>query len=85
MSLSSSPSPLSITTTIITIKITIIIIITITTITIIVIITITHHRATMEEADVLYGVTMQEKGVTTVLAMDLEEAEKTIQNRSAGF
>ena len=48
-------------------------------------ITITHHRATMEEADVLYGVTMQEKGVTTVLAMDLEEAEKTIQNRSAGF
>ena len=48
-------------------------------------ITITHHRATMEEADVLYGVTMQEKGVTTVLAMDLEEAEKTIQNHSAGF
>ena len=41
-------------------------------------ITITHHRATMEEADVLYGVTMQEKGVTTVLAMDLEEAEKTL-------
>ena len=41
-------------------------------------ITITHHRATMEEADVLYGVTMQEKGVTTVLSIDLEEAEKTI-------
>ena len=41
-------------------------------------IVITHHRATMEEADVLYGVTMQEKGVTTVLSVDLEEAEKTI-------
>ena len=42
-------------------------------------IVITHHRATMEEADVLYGVTMQEKGVTTVLSVDLEEAEKTIK------
>lgn len=41
-------------------------------------IVITHHRATMEEADVLYGVTMQEKGVTTVLSVDLEEAERTI-------
>ena len=38
-------------------------------------ITITHHRATMEEADVLYGVTMQERGVTTVVSVDLEEAE----------
>ena len=41
-------------------------------------IVITHHRATMEEADVLYGITMQEKGVTSVLSVDLEEAEKTI-------
>ncbi|MGN1002228.1 MAG: chromosome segregation protein SMC [Oscillospiraceae bacterium] len=41
-------------------------------------IVITHHRATMEEADVLYGVTMQEKGVTTVLSVDLEEAERSI-------
>ncbi|MBR5261578.1 MAG: chromosome segregation protein SMC, partial [Oscillospiraceae bacterium] len=39
---------------------------------------ITHRRGTMEEADILYGVTMQEKGVTTVLSVDLEEAEKTI-------
>ena len=44
-------------------------------------ITITHHRATMEEADVLYGVTMQEKGVTTVLAIDLEEAEALTSNK----
>ena len=42
-------------------------------------IAITHHRATMEEADVLYGVTMQEKGVTTVISVDLDEAERTIQ------
>ena len=41
-------------------------------------ITITHHRATMEEADVLYGVTMQEKGVTTVLSIDLDEAERSV-------
>lgn len=42
-------------------------------------IVITHRRGTMEEADVLYGVTMQEKGVSTVLSLDLEEAEKTIE------
>ena len=41
---------------------------------------ITHRRGTMEEADMLYGVTMQEKGVTQVLSVDLEEAEKTIAN-----
>ena len=41
-------------------------------------IVITHHRGTMEEADVLYGVTMQEKGVSTVLNIDLDEAERSI-------
>ena len=40
---------------------------------------ITHRRGTMEEADVLFGVTMQEKGVSTVLSLDLEEARKTIE------
>jgi len=39
---------------------------------------ITHRRGTMEEADVLYGVTMQEQGVSKVLNIDLEEAERTI-------
>lgn len=39
---------------------------------------ITHRRSTMEEADVLYGVTMQEQGVSQVLNVDLSEAEKTI-------
>lgn len=42
-------------------------------------IAITHRRGTMEEADMLYGVTMQEKGVSRVLAVDLEEAEKSVQ------
>ena len=39
---------------------------------------ITHRRGTMEEADMLYGVTMQEKGVSKVLELDLEEAQKNI-------
>ena len=39
---------------------------------------ITHRRGTMEEADMLYGVTMQEKGVSTVIELDLEAARKTI-------
>ena len=30
---------------------------------------ITHRRGTMEEADMLYGVTMQEKGVSTVIEL----------------
>ena len=41
-------------------------------------IVITHRRGTMEDADMLYGVTMQEKGVSQILSVDLEEAERTI-------
>lgn len=40
---------------------------------------ISHRRGTMEEADVLYGVTMQEKGVSGVISLDLNEAEKMIK------
>lgn len=40
---------------------------------------ITHRRGTMEEADMLYGVTMQEKGVSTVIELDLESAQRTIE------
>ncbi len=40
---------------------------------------ITHRRGTMEEADMLYGVTMQEKGVSTVIELDLESAQKTAE------
>ena len=39
-------------------------------------IVITHRRATMEESDILYGVTMQELGVSSILRIDLDEAEK---------
>ena len=42
-------------------------------------IVITHRRGTMEEANHLYGVTMQEKGVSQVIALDLAEAQKTIE------
>ena len=38
-------------------------------------IAITHRRGTMEEADVLYGVTMQEKGVSKILRLPIGEVE----------
>lgn len=37
---------------------------------------VTHRRGTMEAADLLYGVTMQEKGVSKLLALKLDEAIK---------
>lgn len=37
-------------------------------------IVITHRRGTMEEADILYGVTMQERGVSRMLAINLNDA-----------
>ncbi len=43
-------------------------------------IVITHRRGTMEQADVLFGVTMQEKGVSRVIELDLAEAQKTAEN-----
>ncbi len=39
---------------------------------------ITHRRGTMEAADMLYGVTMQEQGVSRMLMLNLAEAEKKI-------
>ena len=41
-------------------------------------IVITHRRGTMEEADMLYGVTMQEQGVSRLLMLNLAEAEKQL-------
>ena len=38
-------------------------------------IAITHRRGTMEEADVLYGVTMQEDGVSKILELNVSEME----------
>lgn len=39
---------------------------------------ITHRRGTMEEADVLYGVTMQQEGVSKLLELRVSEAEQQI-------
>lgn len=39
---------------------------------------ITHRRGTMEEADVLYGVTMQEKGVSKLLELKTAEMASSI-------
>ena len=38
-------------------------------------IVITHRRGTMTSADRLYGITMQEKGVSTLVSVNLLEAE----------
>ena len=37
---------------------------------------ITHHPLTMARMDRLYGVTMQEKGVSQLVSVDLNVAEK---------
>ncbi|MBQ8532238.1 MAG: chromosome segregation protein SMC, partial [Clostridia bacterium] len=39
---------------------------------------VTHRRGTMEAADMLYGVTMQEKGVTKLLELNVAELEKQL-------
>ena len=41
-------------------------------------VTITHRRGTMEEADVLYGVTMQDQGVSKLLELDISEIEEKL-------
>ena len=40
---------------------------------------ITHRRGTMEEADVLYGVTMQEDGISKVLQLNVSEIESKME------
>ena len=42
-------------------------------------IVITHRRGTMEEADVLYGVTMQEKGVSRILTINMNDVAKELK------
>jgi chromosome segregation protein len=41
-------------------------------------IVITHRKGTMEEADVLYGVTMQESGVSKLVSVKLEESRELV-------
>lgn len=39
---------------------------------------ITHKRNTMEQADYLYGVTMQRNGISNIISLDIEEAEREL-------
>ena len=41
-------------------------------------IVITHRRGTMEASDVLYGVTMQEQGISKLLRLDLNQMEQQL-------
>ena len=42
---------------------------------------ITHRRGSMEGSDILYGVTMQEQGVTKLLALHINEIEEQIKEK----
>ena len=39
-------------------------------------IVVTHRRGTMEAANILYGVTMQEKGVSKLLTLNIDEVQE---------
>jgi chromosome segregation protein len=41
-------------------------------------IVVTHRKGTMEEADVLYGITMQESGVSNIVSVKLEESKELV-------
>ena len=43
---------------------------------------ITHRRGAMEAADVLYGITMQERGVSKLLKIDVNDVERQINLRA---
>lgn len=43
---------------------------------------ITHRRGTMEEADVLYGVTMQDKGISKLLSLKVSEVSQKLNLKS---
>jgi len=44
---------------------------------------ITHSKRTMQQADVIYGVTMQEPGVSKIVSVDLGAGNRSKENRSA--
>ncbi|MFH1366852.1 MAG: AAA family ATPase [Patescibacteria group bacterium] len=44
-------------------------------------IVITHNRATMEKANILYGITMGDDGVSKLLSIKMEEAEEVINKQ----
>jgi chromosome segregation protein len=41
---------------------------------------VTHRKGTMEEADVLYGVTMQESGISNIVSVKLEESKELVKS-----
>ena len=43
-------------------------------------IVVSHRKGTMEAADILYGVTMEEAGVSKILSVKLQDANKYIEN-----
>ena len=45
---------------------------------------VTHRRGTMEAADMLYGVTMQEKGITKLLELNVAELERKLLEGNKG-
>ncbi|MEG1428004.1 MAG: chromosome segregation protein SMC, partial [Oscillospiraceae bacterium] len=45
-------------------------------------IVITHRRGTMEEADMLYGVTMQDDGISKILSLKTQEVEEKLGMKS---
>ena len=47
-------------------------------------IAITHRRGTMDAADILYGVTMQEKGITKLIELNIAELEKKLLEGNKG-
>jgi chromosome segregation protein len=44
---------------------------------------VTHHHLTMARMDRLYGVTMQERGVSRLLSVDLARASEMVEQRVA--
>lgn len=47
-------------------------------------IVITHNKRTMEAADTLYGVTMEELGVSKLISVDLKRAARMVTSEPAG-
>ena len=39
---------------------------------------ITHRKGTMEGADVLYGITMQESGISKLVSVKMQEDQPTL-------
>lgn len=39
-------------------------------------IVVTHRRGTMEAANILYGVTMQERGISKLLSLNIDEVQQ---------